>query len=66
MKINRIGEINDNNYGSTMVLEQYNGALDVAVRFVKNGKLIHTSYENFVKGRVRNPYDPTVCEVGYI
>ncbi|MEH7419557.1 hypothetical protein V7266_30455 [Neobacillus drentensis] len=62
---NRVGEINENNYLSTMEIVEYNGALDVVVKF-DNDKLVHTSYNKFKKGQVRNPYDPSVCEVGYL
>ncbi|MFP5111845.1 hypothetical protein ACSU64_05635 [Bacillaceae bacterium C204] len=65
MKASRIGKVNTNNYGSEMVIEEYHSAMDVIVMF-DTGNLVRTTYERFKNGSVRNPYDPTVCEVGFI
>ncbi|WP_286231293.1 hypothetical protein [Neobacillus mesonae] len=65
LKSDRIGEVNENKYGSEMQIEEYHGALDVWVRF-DTGNLEHTTYYNFINGKVRSLYDSTVCEVGYI
>ena len=66
MKANRIGEMNFNRFGSDMILEKYNSCSDIVVRFVENGNLVNTIYDRFKKGDVRNPYDKTVCGVGYL
>jgi hypothetical protein len=65
MKAYRIGEINHNLYGSEMVIEEYHSASDVIVLF-DTGNLVHTSYARFKNGNVKNPFDPRVCEVGYL
>lgn len=65
IKLSRIGEINTNDYGSEMVIEDYHGSTDVWVMF-DSGNLVHTTYNNFKNGKVKNPYDATVCEVGFL
>lgn len=64
--MSRIGEINFNSFGSEMVIEKYNGCLDVWVRFIETNNLVQTNYANFKKGIVKNPYDKSVWGVGYI
>lgn len=65
MEKNRIGMVNTNNYGSEMVIEEYRSSSDVIVMF-DTGNSVHTTYKKFKNGNVRNPYDQTVCEVGYL
>jgi hypothetical protein len=67
MKKGRIGEISFNNFcGSTMVLEEYRSSMDVTVRFVETGNLVNATYHRFFNGNIKNVYDQTVCEVGYV
>lgn len=63
----RIGEINQNNYGTRMVIVRYDSAKDVYVEFKDEYKFIRkTTYSSFVKGEVGNPYDKTVHNIGFI
>jgi hypothetical protein len=67
MKKGRVGEVSFNNFcGSTMVLEEYRSSMDVTVRFVETGNSVNATYHRFLNGNIRNPYDQTVCEVGYV
>ena len=63
---NRIGEIREsNNYGLMEIIE-YNGALDIKVKF-KTGSVIKACYGAFKKGKVKDPLFPSiygVCCVG--
>lgn len=63
--INRNGETNVNKYGSFMTIIEYKNANSILVEF-KNGYKVHTTYSNFKIGQVRNPYDKSVYNVGYI
>lgn len=66
-KSERIGEIRKNNFGSEMKIIEYNNYSDIWIEFQDEYKIkIHTNYSNFKKGNVKNPYDRTVCEIGYI
>lgn len=62
---NRVGEIGFNKNGSKMTIVHYNGSKDVVVEF-ERGNRVHTSYERFKDGSVKNVYDRTVLGVGYI
>lgn len=61
----RTGEIKYNSYGSKMTIIKYVNAHDIVVEF-ENGYITHTGYNNFKIGQVRNPYDKSVHNVGYI
>jgi hypothetical protein len=61
----RVGAISQNHYGSTMKVIVYNGCKDIWVKFEK-GKAVHTSWKAFCDGFVKNPYDKSVYNVGYI
>ena len=61
----RLGERNKNSYGTEMVIVEYNKCNDVVVEFQDDHKAkIHTTYTNFKRSQVRNPYDKTVYDVG--
>lgn len=63
----RIGEIGYNNFGSKMMIIDYNTNIDMIVEFQDEYKIRkHTSYQKFMKGNVHNPYDRTMRGVGYI
>jgi hypothetical protein len=66
MKTNRLGEVNYNSYKLEMVIEAYEGATDMWVRFTESGHLIHTDYQSFKRGVVKNPYHKVVYGVGFI
>lgn len=61
----RTGQISHNIYGSKMTIIKYANAHDIFVEF-ENGYIVHTSYNNFKIGSVRNPYDKSVFGVGYL
>lgn len=63
----RIGEENYNNYGTLMKIIKYYKNNDIWVEFQDEYKAkVHTNYGNFKRGEVRNPYDKTVENVGYL
>lgn len=63
----REGEEKVNNQGSKMKIISYIRADDIYVQFEdKYNAIVHTSYDSFQKGKVRNPYYPSVYDRGYI
>jgi hypothetical protein len=64
-QLNRIGQVNFNNYNSRMTIIEYLNTDNISVQF-DNGYINKTTYRNFKNGKVRNPYDKTVYEIGYI
>lgn len=63
----RLGEINKNKFGTEMKIIEYNGCSDIIVEFQDEYKTkVHTSYQCFKNGEVKNPYDKTIYNVGYI
>jgi hypothetical protein len=66
LRNSRVGEININKHGSIMEIVQYNKHTDITVKFSERGNLVHTTYGNFKSGSVKNPYDKTICGVGYL
>ncbi|MFW6030794.1 MAG: AP2 domain-containing protein [Halanaerobiales bacterium] len=64
-KEERLGEINKNNYGREMKIIKYNNNLDIEVEF-DNGYKTKCEYRSFKKGSVRNPYDRTVYNKGFL
>lgn len=63
---NRIGETNINTYGSKMEIIDYNGASDIIVEFINNHYIIRTTYDQFNKGTIKNPYDKSLFGIGYL
>jgi hypothetical protein len=64
-KIDRTGETNTNKYGSEMTIIKYHNANDMVVEF-KNDYKTKPQYKDFKKGNVKNPYDKTVFNIGYL
>ena len=64
-KINRIGEQKKNNYGNLMTIVEYNGVRDIIVEF-ENGCKVKAQYNQFKKGNIKNPYNKTLYNIGYI
>lgn len=62
----RTGEVGINKFGSKMIIEKYNGSQDVLIRFINNNYKTVSTYANFKKGLIRNPFDITVYNIGYI
>lgn len=66
-KINRVGEINYNKYGTQMKIIEYNNNKKIKVEFQDKYKaIVSTSYSHFLDGTVKNPYDKSVLNVGYL
>ena len=66
-KIDRIGEINYNNFGSVMKITNYRKTTDIDVYFEEyNWTKEHTQYNNFKKGNVKCPYERRFYNKGYI
>lgn len=66
-KSNRLGETNENHQGCLMKIIEYNTTKDIVVEFQDSFKTkVHTQYNNFKKGNVRNPFYPSVYTVGII
>lgn len=61
----RAGETRINNYGSLMTIDKYVNNTTVFVRFIDTGYVTVASYNNFLTGSVKSPYDKSVYGVGY-
>lgn len=67
IKDNRLEEENYNNQGCLMKIVIYNNALDIVVEFQDSYKeRVSTNYDNFLNGKVKNQYYPSVFGVGMI
>jgi hypothetical protein len=62
----RTGERNINNFGSLMEIVKYKNTKDMLVKFIETSTTVTASYDNFIRGKVKNPYDKTVCGIGCI
>ena len=64
-KQNRLYESNYNNQGCQMLIIEYNNNCDIIVEFHDKYKCkVHTSYQHFKNGSVKNPYHQSVYKVG--
>ena len=62
----RLGEVNYNTSDTLMRIVEYNSATDIIIEFQDEYKAkIHTTYREFKKGGIKNPYHPCVLGVGY-
>ena len=62
-----LGEERYNNQGCLMKIVEYGGYGDIVVEFQdKHMARVHTAYNNFLKGGVKNPYCYNIYEVGAI
>lgn len=66
MKENRIGEEKMNNQGYKMKIIDYKTNMNITVQFEDGYVVKETTYNNFKKGEIRNPYYPTVYNIGII
>ena len=67
MKINRVGEIGYNHYGTKLQIVEYNNNKDIKVKICdKDEIIINTDYKCFKQGNIKSAYDKTVCNIGYI
>lgn len=66
-KENRLGEERYNEQGCLSKIIEYKDANDIIVQFQDKYKTkIHTKYDSFLKGRIKNPYHPEIYGVGMI
>ena len=66
-KIDRTGETNINKEGCVMKIVEYNNANDIIVEFEDEHKYrVHTRYQNFKKGKCKNPFFASVYGFGYL
>ena len=66
-KNERLGEIKINNQGCKMKIIEYNKYSDIIIEFQDEYKAkIKAEYGQFQDGRIKNPYFPSVFDVGYI
>ena len=67
IKTSRLYEEKYNNQGCLMKIIECNSGTDIIVEFQDEHKArVHTNYNNFQKGIVKNPYHPSVYGVGII
>ena len=66
-KIDEVRKNKESLGGYKMKIVEYNGKDDITVEFQDeyNAK-VHTGYNNFKNGSVKNPYHPSVFNIGYI
>ena len=64
IKNERLGEIKINNQGEVMFIVEYVNALDITIQFKRTGEVVKTTYDNFVGGRVKSHFTPSVFGVG--
>lgn len=61
----RLGKENINYQGYTMKIVEYNNTRNVIVEFQDEHKArVHTRYQNFENGDIKNPYSKSVLRVG--
>lgn len=65
MSKERVGSISKNKFGSIMKVVIYKNAGDIWVEF-NDGNLVHTTWDCFQIGEVKNPYDKSIYNIGYI
>lgn len=65
-RISRIGEEGYNTLGTKMKIIRYYLSDDITVEFQDEHKVkVDTTYCNFNRGSIKNPYDKSLFEVGY-
>jgi len=65
---NKIGEVVKNNKGTKMEIIKYRNKSDIDVKFLDKFHYIrkHTTYVNFKRGQIKNPYDKSVFDLGFV
>ena len=64
---NRLGEDRYNNFGSKMIICRYSKSKDIDIYFPDyNWVAKNRRYEDFVRGKVKCPYEPRIYGKGYI
>jgi hypothetical protein len=62
---NRVGIVKFNKFGSLMETVEYKEAKNILVKF-KEGYLVKTSWQQFCIGKVKNPYDKSAYNIGFL
>ena len=66
-KIDRTGEVTYNNFGSLMRITNYRNSNDIDVFFPEyNWTNKHVQYDNFIRGRIKCPYERRFYNKGYL
>ena len=66
-KLDRIGEINYNTFGSEMIITRYKNYNDIDVYFPKHDWTFKgATYQSFKNGNIKCPYEPRVYNRGFI
>ena len=66
-KIDRTGEEGYNREGILMRIVEYKNTNDILIEFQDKYKaMVHTNYQAFKKGSVKNPYHPSVFNIGFL
>lgn len=63
---NKVGEMSINNFGSKMIIVEFNKWNDVLVKFIETDNLVKSQYHAFKIGNVKNPYDKSIYNIAYI
>ena len=65
---NKIGEIRENTFGTKMQIVAYRNYDDIDIKFLDEDGYIfqHTTYGNFKRGQIKNPYDRCIFGIGYL
>lgn len=61
----RLYEVGVNNFGSRMVIVEYNNARDIKVKF-DDGYVTKATYDKFKKGGIESPYERRSYNIGYL
>lgn len=62
----RLGETNHNYQGLLMTIIKYDGKRDIDVQFEDGFVYQNRRYDEFIKGQIKDPMYPSVCNIGYI
>ena len=66
-KNERVGETNYNTYGTLMKIIEYYNKENIVIEFQDNYKIkVDAKYINFKRGKIKNPYDKSIYNIGYI
>ena len=65
-KNNRVGEVSFNKFGSKMTIIEYNNAQDMTIVFDDDQYIVKCKYGDFKRGLIRNVYDKSVYNTGYL
>lgn len=63
-----VGLVGKNNFGTTMKIIAARNKADIDVLFLDESGYIwkHNMYRNFIRGEIKNPYDKSICGVGFL